>query len=110
MLSRSKFNRKDWKEHRKQLRHGHEVWRPKKRLTRYEMDHLRTLKQQDPEIWTVSKLSQSFGISVSSVVRILKSKFEPLPEVQERQDARALQQREERRGKHRSQGDSQKEK
>ncbi len=61
------------------------------------MDYLRTLKQNYPEGWSVSKLASQFGISPSAVVRILKSKWEPSPEVQEKQDSRALELREQRR-------------
>ncbi len=74
-------------------------WRPKKRLTRYQMDHLRALRQEDPDTWTISKLSEVFCVSPVAVKRIMRSKFEPSREVQARQDAKALQQREERRQK-----------
>ena len=76
---------------------GHERWAPSKRLTWHQIDHLRTLRQTLPEEWTVKKLSQSFGISVPAIMRILKSKFEPTPEIKKRQDARAKQQIEEKR-------------
>ena len=52
-----------------------------------------------PEEWTNKKLSEKFGISLQSVARILKSKFEASPEVRARQDAKARQQRDERREK-----------
>ena len=90
---------KEWRELRRKQRLNHGKWRPKKRLTRYQMTHLKTLKEMQPDEWTNVKLANYFGICVSSVVRILKSKYEPPPEVQERQDARALQQRDERRKK-----------
>jgi len=61
------------------------------------MDHLRTLREEQPDVWPTPKLATTFGISVSAVTRILRSKFEPLPEVLQRQDAKALQQKEERR-------------
>lgn len=79
------------------MKHGHKLWRPKKRLTHHEMDHLRTLREEQPDVWPIPKLATTFGISVSAVTRILRSKFEPLPEVLQRQDAKALQQKEERR-------------
>ena len=52
-----------------------------------------------PEEWTNKKLSEKFGISMQSVARILKSKYEAPPEVRARQDAKAHQQRDERREK-----------
>ena len=60
------------------------------------MDHLRTLKREDPDTWDLGRLSEAFGISVPAVIRILKSKFEPSPEMKQRQDARVLKEREER--------------
>ena len=61
------------------------------------MDYMRTLKQEQPEEWNVTKLAASFGVSPAAVVRILKSKFEPTAAVQERQDKRALELRDRRR-------------
>ena len=72
-------------------------WTPKKKLTRYQMDYLRTLRSESPELWTLRRLSKYFGISYVSVVKILKSKFQPNEEVVERQDARAIKLREQRK-------------
>lgn len=70
-----------------------------KRLTHEQMDHLRNLKQMQPEEWTNQKLATKFGISIQSVIRILKSKFDASPEIRARQDTKALQQRDKRREK-----------
>lgn len=67
------------------------------------MDYLRTLKQEQPGEWAVSKLASAFGISVSAVLRILKSKWEPPPDVKERQDKQAMENRQERRKEARQQ-------
>ena len=72
-------------------------WSPKKKLTRYQMDYLRTLRSESPELWTLKRLSKYFGISYVSVVKILKSKFQPSEEVVDRQDARAIKLREQRK-------------
>lgn len=72
-------------------------WSPKKKLTRYQMNYLRTLRSESPELWTLRRLSKYFGISYISVVKILKSKFQPSDEVVERQDARAIKVREQRK-------------
>ena len=88
---------KNWRDLRKKQRLGHDRWEPVKRLTHDQMEHLRNLRDMKPEEWTNKKLSEVFGISVSSVVRILKSKFDAPPEVRARQDAKARQQRDERR-------------
>ena len=72
-------------------------WSPKKKLTRYQIDYLRTLRSESPELWTLRRLSKYFGISYISVVKILKSKFQPSGDVVERQDARAIKLREQRK-------------
>ena len=90
---------KDWQKYRQEFRQGHDAWRPKKRLTREQMSHLRTLRQEQPDLWTSAKLAESFGISFSSVVRILRSKFEPSPSVIQRQDAAAMRRKAERQHK-----------
>ncbi len=54
---------------------GHSAWRPTKRLPWHQIEYLRTLRQEDPEEWTHSKLAKQFGISVSAVTRVLKSKY-----------------------------------
>ena len=72
-------------------------WAPKKKLTRYQMDYLRSLRSESPELWTLRRLSKYFGISYISAVKILKSKFHPSEEVVERQDAHAIKLREQRK-------------
>ena len=71
-------------------------WRPKKRLTRYQMEHLRTLRKEFPSHWTIDELSHHFGISYSAVKRILRSKFEPTEDITNRQDGVAKRQQLER--------------
>ncbi len=61
------------------------------------MDYLRTLKQDYPEEWDVKKLASQFGVSSSAVMRILKSRWEPSPEVEEKQDKKAMELKEQRR-------------
>ena len=88
---------KNWRDLRKKQRLGHDEWQPQKRLTHDQMEHLRNLKRMQPHEWTNKKLADKFGISIQSVARILKSKFDAPPEVRARQDAKADQQRDERR-------------
>ena len=64
-------------------------WRPLKRLSREEMNHMRSLKELQPEEWTNGKLARVFGVSGSAVKRILRSRFEPSSEVEARQERRA---------------------
>eukprot|EP00731_Ephydatia_muelleri_P016385 Em0009g809a len=89
-------SRLDWKQRKKDARYGHDTWRPIKRLSRDQMEHLKTLHSEQPDTWTVPKLATGFGISTSAVTRILRSKFEPSAETKERQDASALKRRAER--------------
>ena len=72
-------------------------WNPKRHLTRYQMDHLRTLHSLYPNDWTKKKLATQFGISQTAVYRILHSKFVPSPEVAARQDTRARAAKQKRR-------------
>ena len=72
-------------------------WRPKKRLTRSEMEHLKHLHSVLPDENSISQLASKFNISAHSVTRILSSKFEPSPAIRERQDKRALEQKEQRK-------------
>ena len=74
-------------------------WRPLKRLSRREMNHMRELKELQPEEWSNERLGRVFGVSGSAVRRILKSRFEPSSEVEERQERRVEEQRRGRRGK-----------
>lgn len=68
-------------------------WRPLKRLSRCKMDNMRYLRELQPDEWTHDKLSKMFGVSSSAVKRILRSRFDPSAEVEERQDKKAEQQR-----------------
>lgn len=76
---------------------GYDKWQPRKRLTWYQIDHLKTLHRTQPELWNATKLAKDFGISIPAVSRILKSKFEPSEETKERQDAAAMEQTRKRR-------------
>lgn len=78
---------------------GNSRWEPKKRLTWYQIDHLKTLKRTQGDEWTNLKLAKQFGISVSAVCRILRSKFEASDEIKERQDKKAVEETQVRRDK-----------
>lgn len=90
---------KNWKELRKKQKMGHEKWEPAKRLTWYQIEHLKTLRRTQPEEWSKTKLAKQFGISILAVNRILRSKFEPTEETKQRQDALAMDQTAQRRRK-----------
>ena len=84
-----------WRELKNQRKY--KEWRPKKRLTRSEMEHLRYMHQVLPKENNIAQLAKKFNISGYSVVRILQSKFEPSQEVRERQDKRAMEQKDQRK-------------
>ena len=52
-------------------------WSPMTRLSREAQDGLRLLHAADPERFSVDVLSRRFRISVESVRRILKSRWQP---------------------------------
>lgn len=61
-----------WREKRERSKCGHDLWRPKKRLTRHEMEHLRHLNSLSREEWNFDRLAVKFGISKMAVGKILK--------------------------------------
>lgn len=97
LFVRKPLEAKNWRELRQKKRMGHDKWQPTKRLTWYQIEHLKTLRRTQPEKWSMKQLADSFGISTSAVSRILKSRFEPSDETKERQDAAAIEQTKKRR-------------
>jgi hypothetical protein len=71
-------------------------WRPYKILSREAQDGLRLLHAEDPERWSRKALAEAFKMSVESVRRILKSKWQPSSDVVARQNRRIRERREER--------------
>ncbi|KAG8982634.1 Required for respiratory growth protein 9 mitochondrial [Tulasnella sp. JGI-2019a] len=72
---------KTWRAHREAMRRKFpEGWNPPKRLSRDNMDRLRTMHKSDPEKFTTPVLAEEFRISVEAVRRILKSRWEPSEE------------------------------
>ncbi|KAM9969617.1 hypothetical protein ACTFIR_001453 [Dictyostelium discoideum] len=52
-------------------------WAPENKVTRSDMEQIRELHKEDPEIYTISVLAKSFRISLEAVSRILHSKWSP---------------------------------
>ena len=52
-------------------------WEPTRKLSRNEMEELKTLSKSDPLINNFKFLSEKYKISSEAVKRILKSKFKP---------------------------------
>ncbi|KFH72764.1 hypothetical protein MVEG_03053 [Podila verticillata NRRL 6337] len=62
------------------------TWNPQRKLSRQAMDEVRYLRKQFPEEWTAQKLADHFNVASESIVRILKTNFQPSPERAEEQD------------------------
>ncbi|OJD23622.1 required for respiratory growth protein 9, mitochondrial [Blastomyces percursus] len=58
-----------------------EGWNPRKRLHPDTLDTIRHLHQQDPTTYSTPALAQEFKVSPEAIRRILKSKWQPSPEV-----------------------------
>ncbi|EGG24854.1 neugrin domain-containing protein [Cavenderia fasciculata] len=55
-------------------------WDPKRKLSRDDMNQVKQLHKQDPDIHTIDELSKQFKVSASSIYRIIRSKWEPTEE------------------------------
>ncbi|KAF7727451.1 Required for respiratory growth protein 9 mitochondrial [Apophysomyces ossiformis] len=62
------------------------TWKPIKRVSRTTMEKIRTLRHMYPDVYNTVRLSAEFKISTEAVARILKSKFRPTPDIQQRQE------------------------
>ncbi|PWN36604.1 uncharacterized protein FA14DRAFT_4586 [Meira miltonrushii] len=71
-------------------------WQPFKILSREAQDGLRLLHASDPERWSRKELAETFKMSVESVRRVLRSKWQPSPAVVSRQNRRANERYEEK--------------
>lgn len=75
----------EWKRQMFSLRekfHG-EQWRPKKRLSRSAVDGIRKLKQYEPSL-RAGDIAKEFKVSPEAIRRILKSKWTPSEEEQDK--------------------------
>ena len=63
-------------------------WRPRKRLSPDALDGIRALHAQDPILYDTPMLAQHFQHSPEAIRRILKSKWRPTEEEQERRRKR----------------------
>ncbi|KAH9833321.1 uncharacterized protein C8Q71DRAFT_197758 [Rhodofomes roseus] len=72
-----------------------EGWAPPRKLSREAMDALRALHATNPETFTTPMLASQFRISPEAVRRVLKSKWEPSPELRARLAEKERKHREE---------------
>lgn len=70
-----------------------EGWSPPHKLSRQAMDGLRVLHMHDPETFSTPMLAERFRISPEAVRRILRSRWEPLPEQRARLLRRELREK-----------------
>ncbi|CAG8476120.1 13301_t:CDS:2 [Ambispora gerdemannii] len=66
-------------------------WAPTRKVSREMMEKIRWLHKELPNDFTVPKLAEDHQIPQEAVLRILKSKFVPTPEVMERYKRRKLE-------------------
>lgn len=80
--------RENWQSQKAALKEKFpEGWSPRKRLSPDALAGIRALHQQFPEEYTTEVLANKFEVSAEAVRRILKSKWEPMPEEEiERQE------------------------
>ncbi|RKP33579.1 hypothetical protein BJ085DRAFT_21343 [Dimargaris cristalligena] len=65
-------------------------WAPKKRVARSTMERIRFLAINMPDTFDIPRLSYEFKISFEAVRRILRSNFNPSPEVIQTQESKRL--------------------
>ncbi|KAF9924266.1 Required for respiratory growth protein 9 mitochondrial [Linnemannia zychae] len=87
-----------WKKHRETIKAkiGGEAWNPRRKITRQSMEEVRYLRRQFPTEWTTAKLAEHFNMPNESIVRILKSNYQPSPERAAQQDEVRLRKKKER--------------
>lgn len=60
-------------------------WKPRKKISRADMERLRLLHNEMPQKYNYDKLAVVFGVSRAAVGRIIRSKWTPSAEAQRRQ-------------------------
>ncbi|XP_072038579.1 neugrin-like [Amphiura filiformis] len=61
----------------------------KRTLTTDTMEQIRFLKQEQPDEWTIPRLANSFNVSNTVIIKVLKSKFVPSEKMKQKQDLQA---------------------
>ncbi|KAI9486596.1 MAG: hypothetical protein EXX96DRAFT_549663 [Benjaminiella poitrasii] len=65
---------------------NHGSWQPKKRVSRQTMEKIRTLANNQNDVYDIKRISSEFKLSHEAVRRILKSNYIPTSEAAERQE------------------------
>lgn len=63
---------------------------PQRKLTWDAIEQIRYLKQEQPEEWTVGRLAEGFSVTPDVILRVLRSKFVPVPQRKAKQDAKVM--------------------
>lgn len=63
---------------------------PQRKLTWDAIEQIRFLKQEQPEEWTVERLAEGFSVTSDVILRVLRSKFVPPPEIKAKQDTKVM--------------------
>lgn len=61
----------------------------KRKFTHEQMDHIKYLRDENPDLWTIRELSKAFNCSKDEINAILRSKFKPRKSTRDAQDSRA---------------------
>ncbi|XP_044065568.1 neugrin [Siniperca chuatsi] len=63
---------------------------PQRKLTWDAIEQIRYLKQEQPDEWTVERLTEGFSVTPDVILRVLRSKFVPAPERKAKQNAKVM--------------------
>ncbi|KAK6457313.1 required for respiratory growth protein 9, mitochondrial [Scheffersomyces xylosifermentans] len=69
-------NKPEWKKRDTSIRKRYGAWNPTRKLSRQQMQDIRSIKEQMPTLKTID-LANMFSISPESIRRILNSKWQP---------------------------------
>lgn len=63
---------------------------PQRKLTWDAIEQIRYLRQEQPDEWTVERLAEGFSVTPDVILRVLRSKFVPIPQRKAKQDAKVM--------------------
>lgn len=86
----SEHEREQWQIQKAALKEkfGDEAWKPHKRLSPDTIEGIRAMHASDPNRFTTPVLAENFKVSPEAIRRILKSKWQPTAEQQEKRRER----------------------
>ncbi|KAM6930173.1 neugrin [Lycodopsis pacificus] len=63
---------------------------PQRKLTWDAIQQIRSLKQEQPDEWTVQRLAEGYSVTPDVILRVLRSKHVPAPDRKIKQDAKVM--------------------